>query len=65
MRVRITRYAARLLDLDNFAGGCKPLIDAMRKRGLIVDDDPASVSLEFAQAKCSRADERTELEVMA
>jgi hypothetical protein len=41
------------------------LIDAMRKRGLIVDDDPASVSLEFAQAKCSRADERTELEVMA
>jgi hypothetical protein len=46
---RITRYAPRPLDADNFAGGCKPLIDQLRYASLLPDDDPASVELQFRQ----------------
>lgn len=47
--MRIERHSIRLLDADNFAGGCKPLIDQMRGEGLIPDDDPASIEITFAQ----------------
>lgn len=63
IRLLITRYGSRLLDADNLAGGCKPLIDAVRRSGLISDDDPKSVELVFAQYQCKRGDERTEVEV--
>jgi hypothetical protein len=49
--LRITRIACQPLDADNFAGGCKFLIDAIRRRGLIPDDDPASVEISFRQIK--------------
>jgi len=62
-RLLITRYAARSLDADNLAGGCKPLIDAIRRAGIIPDDDPKTVILEFAQHGCRKGDERTEIEV--
>lgn len=52
--VRITRHACRLLDADNFAGGCKPLIDQLRYAALIPDDDPASVELHFCQEKVAK-----------
>ena len=52
--VCITRYACRLLDADNFAGGCKPLIDQLRYAALIPDDDPASVELQFRQEKVAK-----------
>lgn len=52
--VRITRHACRLLDADNFAGGCKPLIDQLRYAALIPDDDPASVELQFRQEKVTK-----------
>jgi len=47
--VRITRVSSRPLDADNYAGGCKPLIDQLRYAKLIPDDDPASVELIFLQ----------------
>jgi hypothetical protein len=47
--VRITRVSRRPLDADNYAGGCKPLIDQLRYAKLIPDDDPASVELIFLQ----------------
>jgi hypothetical protein len=47
--VRIERHASRLLDADNFAGGCKPLIDQLRYHGLISDDDPASLEVTYSQ----------------
>ena len=50
-KVKITRRSTKLLDVDNLAGGCKCLIDALRKHGLIADDDPASVEITFAQEK--------------
>lgn len=49
--VRIERHARRLLDVDNFAGGAKALIDCLRQAGLIHDDDPGSIEIEFAQVK--------------
>ena len=52
--LRITRHACRLLDADNFAGGCKPLIDQLRYAALIPDDDPASVELQFCQEKVAK-----------
>jgi hypothetical protein len=50
-RVCITRKAISLLDTDNFAGGCKPLIDQLRYHELIPNDDPASIDLVFRQEK--------------
>ena len=49
--VRIVRKSVRLLDADNFAGGCKPLIDQLRYAKLIPDDDPESVEILFQQTK--------------
>ena len=61
--VRITRIAPRLLDPDNLAGGCKFLIDELRKAALIPNDDPASIELVTAQQGCRRGEERTEIEL--
>jgi hypothetical protein len=62
--LRITRIACHPLDADNFAGGCKFLIDAIRKRGLIPDDDPASVEISFRQIKAkTKAEEGTSIRI--
>lgn len=62
--IRITRYSCRPLDCDNYAGGCKPLIDELRYAKLIRDDDPESVQIEFIQVKVAhKAEERTEIEI--
>ena len=47
----IERCACSLLDADNFAGGCKPLIDQLRYAKLIADDDPETVEILFRQTK--------------
>lgn len=61
--VRITRYAARVLDADNFAGGCKPLIDQLRYGALIPDDDPASVEIVFRQERVKKKEEGVRVEI--
>lgn len=62
--VRITRYSCRPLDCDNYAGGCKPLIDQLRYAKLIRDDDPESVQIEFIQVKVKKkTEEHTEIEI--
>jgi hypothetical protein len=64
LTVRITRHACRVLDVDNFAGGCKYLIDAMRHERLIPNDDPASIRLAFEQVRVNhRKDEGTMIEI--
>lgn len=63
-RIRITRYSCRPLDCDNYAGGCKPLIDELRYAKLIRDDNPETIEVEFKQIKVPHKDqERTELEI--
>jgi Holliday junction resolvase RusA-like endonuclease len=62
--LRITRFSCRPLDCDNYAGGCKPIIDQLRYAKLIRDDDPESVQIEFIQVKVSKkTEERTEIEI--
>lgn len=62
--LRITRRSARLLDADNFAGGCKPLIDQIRYAGLIPDDSPDKVEITFIQEKVKKAEEETIVELI-
>ena len=60
-QVKITRFSTRLLDYGNLVGGCKPLLDAMKLSGLIVDDAPKWINDEYFQEKCKRGFERTEI----
>ena len=60
----ITRSACSLLDADNYAGGCKPLIDQLRYAKLIADDDPETVEILFRQVKVkTKAEEMTKVEI--
>lgn len=60
--LRIDRRACRLLDIDNFAGGCKALIDALKEARLIPDDDPGSLEVSFIQTRVwTRKEEGTHL----
>ena len=51
IKVTIIRHGARLIDVDNGAGGCKPLIDSLRYERVIENDDPASIEFVFRQQK--------------
>jgi Holliday junction resolvase RusA-like endonuclease len=63
-RIRIERYSCRPLDCDNYAGGCKPIIDELRYSKLIQDDDPETIEVEFKQIKVSKkTEERTEISI--
>lgn len=60
----ITRYSTKTLDVDNLAGGCKPLIDQIRYAHLIPDDNPESVNITFSQVKVkTQAEQRTEITI--
>jgi hypothetical protein len=62
--LRIIRRACRLVDADNL-GGAKFLIDAIRRSGLIADDDPRSIKLELEQEEVqTRPQEGTLIEIV-
>lgn len=62
--VRITRYSTRPLDCDNYAGGCKPIIDQLRYAKLIKDDSPEDIEVQFNQVKIkTKAEEHTKIEI--
>lgn len=50
-RMTIERHGAKLLDVDNLAGGAKDFVDELRKFGLMVDDRPDLCELIFRQEK--------------
>lgn len=56
----ITRYSPSLADHDNVVGGCKPLVDALVKCGLLTDDNPRACSITYAQSKEQRDGVRVE-----
>ena len=58
-RVKIERYGSRLLDVDNFVGGCKPLIDALSRAGIIWDDSIRYVRVDYEQIKATAKTART------
>ena len=62
--VRITRSSTRLLDADNLAGGCKPVIDQLRYAGLIPDDSQEKVEITFTQKKVKKGQEGTLIEII-
>lgn len=63
-RVRIERRSVAPIDADNFAGGCKALIDCLRQSGIIEDDDPESLEVTFAQVRVRhKRDEGTLIEI--
>ena len=47
--VQITSLRTRKLDKDNLIGGCKGLVDALKKHNLIVDDSPKWIEVEYKQ----------------
>ena len=60
----ITGFRRRLLDPDNFAGGCKYLIDGLRYSQLLHDDTQEQVSLTFQQVKVqTKQEEETLIEI--
>lgn len=48
---KITSHRKRLLDPDNLVGGMKPLIDAIVKFGMLIDDNPDMCDLRVGQEK--------------
>ena len=62
--VRFTRFACRLVDFDNGAGGVKYICDALRYLQFIPDDDPATIDFQFRQVRVQRrADEGMLIEI--
>jgi len=52
-RVWIERRGKRLLDHDNFVGGCKLLVDALGRADLIWSDSPRYLTVKYTQATTS------------
>lgn len=52
-KVTIERYSARSLDIDNYVGGLKSCIDALKAECLIVDDDAEHLELVAIQYRGS------------
>lgn len=62
--VRFIGYRVRPLDPDNFAGGCKDLLDGLRHARLIDGDEPWRIIFETSQIKVAHyEDEKTVIEV--
>lgn len=62
VKVSFIGYRCRPLDPDNFAGGCKDLLDGLRHAGLIPDDRPEDIIFETTQQKVyHRGEERTQI----
>jgi hypothetical protein len=62
--VRFIGYRCRPLDPDNFAGGCKDLLDGCRHAGLIPGDEPWRINFETRQEKVGhRSQEKTVIEI--
>lgn len=62
--VVITRHSMGTLDNDNFIGGCKQLVDALQREGLIKDDSPEWVQIDYKQEKAKRGEGFTAVRVM-
>jgi hypothetical protein len=64
--VRFIGFRCHPLDPDNFAGGCKDLLDGLRHAKLIPGDEPDRIIFVTEQRKVAhRKDERTEIELLS
>lgn len=62
-QLTITRHSAGELDYGNLVGGCKPLLDALVREGLIFDDSPTWLDDAYAQKPAKQKQGYTEVEV--
>ncbi len=62
MRVIITSLRQRLLDYDNLVGGCKGLLDAMKRIGILVDDGPKWIDTTYIQETRKKPERKTVIE---
>ena len=65
-RLTITVIRRRLLDHDNFVGGCKPLVDVLVNLGLLIDDRPSALiggKGEYYQEKAAGRQPMTRVEI--
>jgi hypothetical protein len=60
LEISITSFRSRILDDDNFRGGCKPILDYLEKAGYV--DNDKNISAEYKQVK-ARMD-KTILEIL-
>lgn len=59
MQAIIISERNRILDYQNLVAGCKPIPDALKHLGWIVDDDPSHWHCEYLQVRVPRAKEQT------
>lgn len=57
--IKIICYHSRQYDEENFIGGTKGLVDALKEKGFFVDDSPKWLEREHHQVKCKRGEEKT------
>jgi len=65
MRCSVILAHSRPFDPDNAVGAVKPVIDALKRWGLIFDDTPEYLDLTVEQKKCKRKDVHTIIELRA
>jgi hypothetical protein len=53
IRIHVTGLRVRPIDPDNFAGGCKALIDGIVASGIIARDNWQTIEVSFSQEKVS------------
>jgi hypothetical protein len=55
-RLTVERHGKRAIDVDNLAGGLKPIIDTLRAFRLLVDDNPMMMELAVSNVKLARGE---------
>ncbi len=55
-RLTVERHGKRGIDLDNLAGGLKPVIDCLRAFRLLVDDNPMMMELVVRNVKLEKGE---------
>ena len=63
VKLTVRRYSNGTLDKGNFIGGCKSLLDALVREGLIFDDSPKWLDDNYEQHKAQVKQGRTEVEL--
>lgn len=61
--IEITSLRTRMLDKDNLIGGCKGLVDSLKKLEMIVDDSPKWVEVKYDQIVVSKGKQQTVIEI--
>ena len=62
--VIVRRYGSRILDVDNFTGGLKSMIDSLKYHKLIIDDRAEFMELQASQEKTVRGKSYTVIEIL-